>query len=38
METASTRATQGNRKIATEAAAALHVQNGGRGEVISLPE
>jgi pimeloyl-ACP methyl ester carboxylesterase len=29
---------QGNRKIATEAAAALHVQNGGRGEVISLPE
>jgi pimeloyl-ACP methyl ester carboxylesterase len=29
---------QGNRKLATEAAAALHVQNGGRGKVISLPE
>lgn len=29
---------QGNRKLATEAAAALHLQNGGRGEVISLPE
>jgi pimeloyl-ACP methyl ester carboxylesterase len=29
---------QGNRKLATEAAAALHAQNGGRGEVISLPE
>jgi len=29
---------QANRKLATEAAAALHAQNGGRGEVISLPE
>jgi pimeloyl-ACP methyl ester carboxylesterase len=29
---------QGNRKLATEAAAELHVQNGGRGKVISLPE
>lgn len=29
---------QGNRKLATEAAAALFVLNGGRGEVISLPK
>ena len=29
---------QGNRKLATEAAAALFSQNGGHGEVISLPE
>jgi pimeloyl-ACP methyl ester carboxylesterase len=29
---------QGSRKLATEAAAALHIQNGGRGKVISLPE
>lgn len=29
---------QGNRKLATEAAAVLFSQNGGHGEVISLPE
>jgi pimeloyl-ACP methyl ester carboxylesterase len=29
---------QGNRKVATEAAALLFSQNGGSGEVISLPE
>jgi len=29
---------QGNRKAGTEAAAALFVQNGGKGEVVSLPD